>query len=152
MRTTWIVVILCVTVGLTAPVAAQEDDFRAVANPFGEGFAYRIGEDLAPNVDVEGVRWMLVRIATKGDREIQPHKVVPVTVDLELDNRREESVRVLVALMLESAEGDSLESLSDDSIHLEAGRLKQVRSKFRVAGDSLLATSGLYLFCELQEK
>lgn len=152
MRATWVAVILWVTAGLIAPVAAQEINFRAVTNPFGEGFTYRIGEDLAPNVDVEGVRWTRVRISTKGDKEIQPDKVVPITVDLELDNRRDEPVRILVALMLESAEGNGLERLSDDSIRLEAGRLKQVRSKFKVSGDSLLATSGLYLFFELREK
>jgi len=151
MRRTSIAAILLVTGGLVPSVTAQEIEFRAVTNPFQEGFTYRIGENLAPNVDVDGVRWTLVRIDTKSKKEISPKKDVSITLEVELDNRREDTVEVLVALMLENARGDSLERLASNMIRLDAGELRQARSKFRVPGDALLSTRGLYLFCELQE-
>jgi hypothetical protein len=143
--------VLIVTAGTIGVVAAQEADFRPVSNPFQEGFSYLVGEDLTPNVDVEGVRWTLVRMAARGDREIEEGKDVPITVDLEFENRREDGVKVVVVLLLEDGNGGGLERIRFDPFRAGSGRFRASKQKFRVAGDALLATRTLYLFCELQE-
>jgi hypothetical protein len=108
------------------PAAAQESEFAQVSNPFQEGFSYRVGEDLAPNVEVDGVRWRAVRIATKGDRDIEPDKNVGL--------------------------GNGLERLRcDPPFKLAPGSIKEAQFKFKVAGRNLLGTRNLYLFCELQD-
>ena len=134
------------------PAAAQESEFAQVSNPFQEGFSYRVGEDLAPNVEVDGVRWRAVRIATKGDRDIEPDKNVPITVDLEFESVRNDAVKVLVIVLLEDGLGNGLERLRcDPPFKLAPGSIKEAQFKFKVAGRNLLGTRNLYLFCELQD-
>jgi hypothetical protein len=151
MRATYLAVILTVVGSTTTPIMAQEIGLRASANPFQEGFTYRVGEELIPNVDVDGVRWRLVQVATKRDKQITPGKEVAITVDLELQNARSESAEVLVVLLLENSRGDPLDRLPFDSIQLRAGQTKKLRNKLKVPADTLLATRGLYLFLELQK-
>jgi hypothetical protein len=134
------------------PVAAQEGEFEQVANPFQDGYSYDIGDDLAPNVEIDGVRWRSVRIATKGDRDIEPDKNVAITVDLEFESLRDDAVDVLVIVLLEDDLGNGLERLRcDPPFKLAPGSLKEPQFKFKVAGRNLLGTRNLYLFCELQE-
>jgi hypothetical protein len=147
----WIGTIVFAAAGIASLAAAQETDFRPVSNPFQEGYSYRIGEDLVPAVDLEGLRWTLVRVAAKSDREISAGQDVQVNVDIEFENRGENAVKVLVVLLLEDQQGNPLERLQIEPFRAGAGRFKAVRQKLKVPGDALLATEGLYLFCEIQE-
>jgi len=131
--------------------AAQETEFRPVSNPFQEGYSYRIGEDLVPAIELDGLRWTLVRVAPKSDREISAGRDVQINVDIEFENRGENAVKVLVVLLLEDQRGNPLERLQIEPFRAGGGRFKAVREKFKVRGEMLLATEGLYLFCEIQE-
>lgn len=134
------------------PIASQDTEFEQVANPFQDGYSYDIGDELAPNVEIDGVRWRSVRIATKGDRDIEPDKNVSITVDLEFENLRDDAANILVIVLLEDDLGNGLERLRcDPPFKLAPGSLKQPQFKFKVAGRNLLGTRNLYLFCELQE-
>ena len=136
----------------TMPISAQEAEFAQVDNPFQDGFSYRVGDDLGPAVEIDGVRWRRVRIAPRSDREIEPDKSVPIIVDLEFENRREENVEVLVILLLEDDLGNGLERLRcDPPFKLAPVSLREQQFKFKVEGRNLLGTRNLYLFCELQE-
>jgi len=136
----------------TAPLArAQETEFRPVTNPYQEGFAYRIGDDLVPGVEIDGLRWTLVRIATKGDTDPEPDREMPIIVDVEFENRREHAVSLLVVLLLEGDGSRPLERLEFPSIRAGAGRFKASRAKFKLGGDLLIATRSVYLFCEIEE-
>lgn len=147
-----VAVAMALLVVTTAPVAAQDHEYATVSNPFQDGFSYRIGDDLAPNVEIDGIRWRLVRVATKGDREIEPDKNVPITVSLEFESLRDDAVYVLVILLLEDDVGNGLERLRcDPPFRVAAGVVKELHVKFKVAGENLLGTRNLYLFCELQE-
>jgi hypothetical protein len=164
MRATWTAAALIVVgtaVGPTAalivlgtaasPAAAQEAEFQSVANPFQDGYLYAVGDDLAPNVSIDGVRWTLVRVAAKGERDIVADKEIPVIVDLEFENRRDRSVGLLVVLLLENENGDPLERIRCNPIRAGSGRFKASRQKAKVMGNALLATKRLYLFCEYHE-
>jgi hypothetical protein len=134
------------------PVSAQDGEFEQVDNPFQDGFSYRVGDDLTPNVELDGVRWRTVRVAPKGDREIEPDRSVPITVDLAFESRRDDSVELLIILLLEDGLGNGLERLRcDPPFKLAPGSLKELQFKFKVEGRNLLGTRSLYLFCELQE-
>lgn len=143
-------IVLVALVAVAAP--AQDGEFVQVANPFQDGFSYRVGDDLTPSVEIDGVRWRTVRIAVKGDREIEPDRAVPITVELQFESRRDDNVEVLVILLLEDDLGNGLERLRcDPPFKLPPGSLKDLQFKFKVEGRNLLGTRNLYLFCELQE-
>lgn len=143
-----IVLLLAAAVSATA----QERDFAQVANPFQDGYPYHVGDDLEPNVEVDGVRWRLLRITTKGDRDIEPDKNVPITVGLEFENLRDDAVTVLVIVLLEDDLGNGLDRLRcDPPFKVAPGNLKELLYKFKVKGRNLLGTRSLYVFCELQE-
>ena len=130
--------------------AAQDSSSRPVSNPFQDGFSYRIGDDLAPAVDIEGVRWTRLHVATKGDREIEADRNMPVVTDLEFDSARDGSVTALVVVLLEDEEGAPLQRLQCEPFRIPGGRHKVERQRFEVSGQILLATRSVYLFCELQ--
>jgi hypothetical protein len=151
MRATWSATALIVLGTAVGPTVAQEAEFQSVSNPFQDGYLYAVGEDLAPNVSIDGVRWTLVRVATKGDRDIVADKEIPIIVDLEFENRRDRPVDLLVVLLLENENGDPLDRIRCNPIHAGSGRFKVSRHKAKVMGDDLLASRRLYLFCEYQE-
>jgi hypothetical protein len=151
MGTRWIVVTLMATAGVVGVGLAQEAEFTPVASPFQNGYPYEIGDDLAPNVDIEGLRWTLVKVSTRTDRDIAADKEIPVVVDLEFENRRDSAVDVLVVLLLENDDGDPLERVRCDPIRAGAERFKSARQRARLPGSALLETRRLYLFCEIQD-
>ena len=100
MRATWTAAALIVLGTAVGPAVAQETEFQAVANPYQDGYPYAVGDDLAPNVSIDGVRWTLVRVAAKGERDIAADKEIPVVVDLEFENRRDRTVDLVVVLIM----------------------------------------------------
>lgn len=143
---------LVIILAASAPGAVQEAEFERVTNPFQDGYAYAVGDDLAPNVEIDGVRWRSVRIAVKGDREIEPDRSIPIIVELAFESLRDDAVDVLVVVLLEDEFGNALERLRcDPPFKVAAGSLKEPQFKFKVDGRNLLSTRNVYLFCELQE-
>lgn len=139
-----------VMAAVAAVATAQEGSFRLVSNPFQDGFEYRVGEDLQPAVDIEGVRWTLLHVAPKGERNIDAERNVAIVADLEFENTRDRSVTALVVLLLEDEEGAPLERLECDTFHIAGKGVKGERQRFKVSGQVLLATRSVYLFCELE--
>jgi hypothetical protein len=144
-------VVLTITVILLASgtVLAQGSQFRTVENPFQEGFDYTIGESLAPMVEIDGLRWSLVRIATKGDRDVEADKSNPVEITLEFENAATGNASVQVILLLEDARGAPLEKVEFGAVKVPAGRSKSEVQKTKVEGDALVNMTRLYLFCEV---
>jgi hypothetical protein len=130
--------------------AAQESAFRPVSNPFQDGFAYRVGDELAPDVDIEGVRWTQLRVAPRGDREIEADQSMAINTELEFDSALDHSVTALVVVLLQDEQGTPLDRLQCDPFRIAGGRLKKERQRFTVSGRALLATRSVYIFCELQ--
>jgi len=146
----WAQLILITTLAIV--VGAQETDeteYRSVENPFGEEFSYTIGDELNPNVDIDGVRWNLLQLATRGDQEIVAGRPNPITVTVEFENRRYNNVDLLVILLLEDEDGNDLERIRCDPFGAAGGRIRVHREKVKVSGESLLATRKLYVFYEV---
>lgn len=146
-----VVLVIAITLFATGTVLAQGSQFRPVDNPFQEGFDYEVGAPLAPNVEVAGLRWSLVRIATRGDREVEAGKPNPVEITLEIENARANNASAQIILLLEDAQGTPLERLSLSTVKVPGGRFKSDVQKVKVEGDALLAMTRLYLFFEVVE-
>ncbi len=140
---------LLIVAGAAMWVGAQESSVRSVENPYQEGVPYSVGDDLTPDVEIEGTRWTLVRVAPDAGKSPKNGGNTPVIADLRFDNRSERSARLSVVLMLEDEHGNQLERLKFPGLKLAANRVKEFQYKFTVPGDDLLATRRVYLFCQV---
>jgi hypothetical protein len=137
-------------VGLVGSATAQEVEYRPVDNPFQDDFEYRIGTDLQPNVEVEGVRWTRFAIHIKKSQEIVADKDMPVTVELEFVNSNQEKAKVLVIALLEDSGGAPLDRVECKPVTTSTNRLKESVQKFKLRGSVLEATRRVYLFLEVE--
>jgi len=135
---------------LVVPVSGQEDDIRQEESPFQGGYAYSVGDDLDPRVEINGLRWTRVAVSPRGDREIVEGEEVPVFIHLDFENLSEYSREAKVILLFEDSFGRPLQRLSCDDVRVGGGRFEGDRQKHRISGDVLLATSSLYLYCEVE--
>ena len=135
---------------MAGSAAAQQQDLPEVSSPFQEEYEYAIGEELTPDVVIDGIRWSLVRVAVRGDRELEVGKQIPVDVSLAFSSARSVGVTVQVALLLEDENGGELERIKCLAFRVGAGRSKEVRQKHRVAGESLLETRRLYVYASVE--
>ena len=136
---------------LAIPAIAQEAGYRAVENPFQDGFEFAVNSDLQPMVEIAGVRWTRFGLHVKGDREIVRDKEMPVTVELAFVNTNPDGVRILVIALLEDANGNILERVECTRISANNDRLKESIQKFKISGAILESTSSVYLFCEIEQ-
>ena len=138
-------------IGLAVAIASgQEESVRQVGSPYQEGLPYLIGSDLEPAIEIEGVRWERVRVATKDGGDPEAGRDHVVVAELQFDNQRKAGVTLTVVLLLEDENGSQLERLPCPEIRLGGTRLKEYRTKFTVPGDDLLATRNIYLFCRVE--
>jgi hypothetical protein len=139
-----------VIAAMAATATAQDAGYREVDSPFQDGFDYAMNTDLQPMVEVEGVRWTRFGIFVKGDREIDPKKEIPVTVELGFVNTNPDAVKVLVIALFEDANGVTLDRLECAKVKASNDRLKESVQKYRISGAVLRATRRVYLFCEIE--
>lgn len=139
-----------VIVAMVTNANAQDAGYRAVDSPFQDGFEFEVNTDLEPMVEVAGVRWTNFAINVKGDREIDPGKETPVTVELGFVNTNSESVKVLVIALFEDENGVTLDRLECAKVKAGNDRLKESVQKYRISGAVLQATRQVYLFCEVE--
>jgi len=144
-------VIGCVICALAGAVAAQESEYRVVQSPFQEDFELTVNTDLRPMVEVAGVRWTRFGVHTKGDREIDPEKTIPVMVELGFVNTNPGAVKVLVIALFEDANGNPLARVECAKVNANNDRLKESVQKYKVSGAVLQATRRVYLFCEVEQ-
>jgi len=138
-------------VGLAlATASAQEASIRQVDNPYQEDLPYRIGSDLVPGIEVEGVRWERVSVATKDGGTPEAGSDHPVVVELEFNNQQRAGVDLTVVLLLEDESGGELQRLACPEYRLGGNKTKVFRPKFSVSGDDLLATRNMYVFCRVE--
>ena len=75
-------------------------------------------------------------------------KEVPLLVEVDILNNGD-SADVLLIVLFEDENGDSLDRLELDTIKAGRGRLKEEIQKHKVTGSVLEATRQLYLFFEV---
>ena len=145
------IVIGIVIVASAATATAQGAGYRAVENPFQDGFEFEVNSDLQPAVEIAGVRWTRFGLHVKGDREIVRDKEMPVSVELAFVNTNPDGVRIQVIALLEDAHGNVLERVECTRFSATSDRLKESIQKFKIPGAILESTSRVYLFCEVEQ-
>jgi hypothetical protein len=131
--------------------AAQEAGYRAVENPYQDGFDFAVNSDLQPMVEIAGVRWTRFGLHVKGDREIARDKEMPVTVELAFVNTNPDGVRIQVIALLEDSHGNVLERVECTRFSANNDRLKESIQKFKIPGAILESMNRVYLFCEIEQ-
>jgi hypothetical protein len=140
-----------VMAALVLGTEAQEGEYRAVGNPFQDGYEFVVNSDLQPMVEIAGVRWTRFGMHVKGDREINRDKEMPVMVDLGFVNTNPEEVKILVIALLEDAYGNTLDRLECSKVNANNDRLKESTQKFKISGLVLNSMRRVYLFCEIEQ-
>jgi hypothetical protein len=129
---------------------AQEPTYSAKENPYQAEFGYQVNEELAPQVNINGLLWHSVRVEPKDPQSLPEDDDVPTTVHLELENSSEDAVRATVVLLLEDEFGNALDRIECKSVRLGRNDAKTFKQKFKISGRTLQLTRKLYLFCELE--
>ncbi len=152
MRCTRVQAIALVLIALASPAFGQEDagDWQQVVSPYQEGFKYSVGDDLRPRVEIDGLRWTRLNLATKGEREIQAGEETPMVLTLEFENRAESSREARIILLFQDSVGRPLERISLDSVKVGSGKFEEDRQKLKISGDTLLNMTELYIYCEVE--
>ena len=147
-RTTKLIV--CVMLAGAATVTSQDGEYRTVENPFQEDFEFTVNSDLQPMVEIAGVRWSRFGVHIRGDREIDPDKDLPISVEFEFVNTNPEGVKVLVIALFEDTNGNPLERIECAKVNAPTNRVKESIQKFKISGRILASMQRVYLFCEVE--
>ena len=136
-------------VGLLPTITAQEGQYREVESPFQDDFDYTVNTELAPLVEVDGVRWTRFAVMVKGGKELVDDKNMAVTVESSFVNTNSNTVKILVIALLEDAAGTPLDRIECAQVSASKDRSKESVQKFKLSGAVLEATRRIYLYCEI---
>lgn len=135
--------------GLLPTIAAQEGQYREVESPFQDDFDYTVNTELAPLVEVDGVRWTRFAVMVKSGKEIVDDKNIAVTVESSFVNTNRSNAKILVIALLEDAAGTPLDRIECAQVSVSRDRPKDSVQKFKLSGAVLEATRRIYLYCEI---
>ena len=147
-RTTKLIV--CVMLAGAGVITSQVSEYRTVENPFQDDFEFTVNSDLQPMVEISGVRWSRFGVHVRGDRDIEPEKDMPITVELGFVNTNPEGVKVLVIALFEDTYGNPLDRIECAQVNAATNRLKESTQKFKVSGRTLESMQRVYLYCEIE--
>ncbi|HSO23182.1 MAG TPA: hypothetical protein VLT81_09755 [Chondromyces sp.] len=133
---------------LAGEAFAQEVGFRTVASPFQQEFDYTIGDELRPQVEVDGVRWIRFAVTNPDERDVPSDKPVPVEIALELRGG-DENAKVQLVVLFEDEHGRPLHRLSCDPVKTGRERVKEIVQRHKVPGAALELTRKVYLYFEV---
>ncbi len=137
---------ICV-LAIGAGAGAQE--FRVTENPFQDEFAYRVPNDLHPNIEVDQVRWSNMSIAPKKGKAIVAGKANAVTVNLELENLSKKKAVILFIVLLEDERGRQIGRYETKPIKIGGQKSLTYTEKAKIDGEILQGTARLWIFFEV---
>lgn len=146
----WTGAMVIVCLALAVPVAAQQRGVKQVASPYQASYAYRVGETLDPGVALDGIRWDVVRVQPQEGEALTGRRQVVTEVDLRFSNPGTRKGRMLVILLFETQEGESLGRIEFSPVKIQPGRVTEEKQRFKLDAELLNATRRIYVFCELR--
>ncbi len=132
------------------PVAAQQPTYRKADNPFQEELPYHVGDSLAPNVEVAGVRWTQVQVEPLAEPPFESGRAVKVRVHLGFENVGESTAKVDIVLLFEDERGSLLQRLECKTVRVRSGEPRTFHQTYKIQGDVLSATARLYVFADVK--
>ncbi len=123
---------------------------QPVDNPYQGEFEFTPGEAIDPGVSIDGVVWTGFTASPQG--ELRPGKAVKTVLQTSFDNGSANDVRLLVVVLFEDEQGESLDRIELDPVNLAAGRSRSFRQKVKIQSDVLSSAAKVYLFCEVRPR
>ena len=140
--------LLLLLAGALVTAVAAAEDFAVVANPYQAEFPFAIDAELRPAVEVDGIRWLSLRVTPKDADDVRSGEQTTAFVTFELENRRDEGATAIVIALLEDEQGNGLDRVECEPVEVPGASAKSFRYKTKIQGDVLLATKKIYLFLE----
>jgi hypothetical protein len=141
-----LVVMLTVCVG----AHAQEQEFEQVGDLFQREYDYEVGNELALNVDLSGLRWSTLEIQPRNPDDLRPGRGEKVDLNMLFENTRDDNAEITIVVLLEGADGGLLERLECRPIRVGDNEVEEERDRQKVLADSLAATEKVYVFAEVE--
>lgn len=141
---------LAVVLLLALPAGAQQPTYRQVANPFQEELPYHVGDSIAPDVEISGVRWTLVKVDPLSEPPFESGRAIKVRVHLGFENVGDSTSKVDVVLLFEDDHGSMLQRLECKTVRVHTGEPRTFEQTYRIQGDVLTATANLYIFADVK--
>jgi hypothetical protein len=142
---------LVALIGWVSPVLAQGTDFKVVSGAFQDEYDYRIGEELNPKVDIDGLRWVLFKLAPKKEGRVPRDKDVDVIIYLGFQNTTDAKKSAEVILMLEDENGNKVgERIPLKQVKIGKNDDKIFDQKVEIAGSALIEVRKIYVLCEVE--
>jgi hypothetical protein len=128
-----------------------DSEYRTAQGAFGDEYQYTMGQELNPKLEINGVRWDLLRVRLrKPDDELEPDKPVDVIVDLGFENTTDSRATIAVVLLFEDETGRKLgERLVCDQERLRGESSKVFDQKHEVTYEMATETTRVYIYCEI---
>ena len=139
------VVLACASVG-----NAQEGNYRQVDNPYQGELAYRLGAKATPMVVIDGLRWKTISVSEVGSKPLQSGRAIKTEVGAEFENTEDGSATVVVVILFEDEQGNSLDRIECKRERIGGGSTRKIRQRFKIQADVLREMARLYLFAEVR--
>jgi hypothetical protein len=134
--------------GMVAAATAQDTaSYRNSDNPYQGDHAVTLGAPVDLHVAVAGVRFATLTVTAA--QEVKAGETVRCQITLSGDSAASAKAVVTAVLLLEDKNGRGLDRLSLDTFKVKPGRTFDERQTLKVAGDSLVATSRVYVLLEV---
>ncbi len=137
-------------VSLIGATTLDAQQVEQATSPFQAEFEYRIGDELRPQVSVDGVLIDLIRIAPRRAEAISEEGETDVEITWSFSNAGSRTARVLLVLLLEDEQSTSLERVELPATRVASGKTKDDTTRTSIRGRALLDTRKLYVYCELE--
>jgi hypothetical protein len=138
-------------IGWGSPVLAQDMEYSVASGAFQDEYDYRVGEELNPRVDIDGLRWVLLRLVPKKEGRIPRDEDVEVIVYLGFQNGSDSKKRAEVIIMLEDENGNKVgDRIQLKEVKIGKGDDKVFDQKLEIAGSALIAVRKVYVLCEVE--
>lgn len=144
----WVILGMLVVIGGSI-ASAQGNEIRAVSSPFQEEFEYTVGETLDLNLEIDGIRWTVLRIGAGDPDNWSPGNRVKATFTNEVSNIVDDQRSLMIILLLEDDRGRKLERVELKTIRVGAGNSDEDIQKVKIDSGILAETGKIYLFAEI---
>ncbi|MGD1147206.1 MAG: hypothetical protein ABR961_04585 [Thermoanaerobaculaceae bacterium] len=138
---------LVVSLVAGAVFAQESPTYTPGENPFQGEFAFVPGQAIGLHVDIQGVRLDSVTLSALGD--VRPGDKVKCEAVVAGSNKTDKKATLTAVLLLENADGKTLEKIALDQFRAKAGKEFQERQKLTIGGDALAGARKVYVFVQV---
>lgn len=141
-------VFLVFSASLGLGLGQEEPAYKPGENPFQEEFALSLGQPIKVYVEVERTRFAELTLTPQGN--VEPGKPVKCQVVITGARVASGKVEILPVLLLEDANGKSLDRVTPPPFKVRGERPFQYKETATVSGDSLASAAKVWVYLEVR--